>query len=229
MPPNDDDDRPGGAWLPTETRSRSSLSWYRRKPTSVEIKATTPEAQCQLHRQEHGDDILVIEEKHHRYMVIVVDARGNWIVNEQRGDADIYAIPGDGELLSPFSGYCDEENDPYAAAQRHVTSVLSVTPEQSSVVREEPWVDQYGLPYGKPPTDSQWIFLGRYRTMAKHGGAFVYSYLHRHHDGVKQFTKPGVVSMRTSDLQQALLKGRFQELAGTATVSLALQHFAAGG
>jgi hypothetical protein len=196
------DSLPGGAWIPPDPRHL----WYNHHPR-VEIVATTADAECQL----HDNNILVLEPKHHRYMVAVVDEAGNWEVARKTGGPDTHAIPG-GTLLTPFVGTI--ERDPFAAAQARV---------QDDKTDHTFSVDEYGLPYGNVPTglEDQWTFLGRYRSMAQHGGGFTYCYLYRQAAAVVKEE----VTMTTDELRQALLEGRFQEIAGAATMSLALQHY----
>ena len=102
----------------------------------------------------------------------------------------------------------------------------------------KPMVDEYGLLVGTVPEEetSDWVFLGRYRTMANRGGGFVYAYLLR--NAVPLVEGGGTESYQTSgdDESQRLLRlskdatlqalqtGKFQEIKWAATMSLAVQQ-----
>lgn len=99
-------------------------------------------------------------------------------------------------------------------------------------------LDEYGLLLGTVPHDeaSSWIFLGKYRAMANRGGGFVYSYLLKDSvplvdgGGTSGFVNSGDAEVQDlhllslSEVKDAVMQGRFQEVKWAATVALGLLH-----
>ena len=98
-------------------------------------------------------------------------------------------------------------------------------------------IDQHGLAIGEVPDEEKdWVFLGRYRTAANRGGGWIFSYLLKDavpilpNGGTEQFKGMGddesqVIHMLSlSDVEQMVIKGRFQEVKWAATIALSLLH-----
>mmetsp|Transcript_5949 Transcript_5949/g.13017 ORF Transcript_5949/g.13017 Transcript_5949/m.13017 type:complete len:330 (-) Transcript_5949:1580-2569(-) len=95
------------------------------------------------------------------------------------------------------------------------------------------------LPDGQVPraeSDSDWIFLGRYRTAANRGGGFLYSYLLKNAvplvtgGGTLEYSGSGddeqqqILYLNEVELVEAVSYGRFQEVKWAATFALSLLH-----
>lgn len=154
-----------------------------------------------------------------------------------------YAIPG--TTLAPVGGYINNKETPFDAARREVYEELGVgsTVTQQNMNDSNPFVsaevrvDEFGLAVGDTTdTEPDWVFLGKYRTMANRGGGFIYSYLLKNavsiaeQGGTVQYAKFGddeAQSLRTLSLdetREAVVQGKFQEVKWAATLSLALLH-----
>lgn len=101
--------------------------------------------------------------------------------------------------------------------------------EQSSSRKPTPNVDS--------GSDSDWVFLGRYRTAANRGGGFLYSYLLK--NAVPLLPGGGTIDyvgatgddesqtilyLTEAEVMEALSYGKFQEVKWTASFALAMLH-----
>jgi len=104
-------------------------------------------------------------------------------------------------------------------------------------------IDDYNLAEGDIPhhhdtdtVDSDWIFLGRYRSAANRGAGFVYTYFLQNavpllpNGGTSHFLPTGddevqtIQVLTTNEIQQAVMEGQFQEVKWTTTYALSLLH-----
>jgi hypothetical protein len=99
-------------------------------------------------------------------------------------------------------------------------------------------VDEYNLAIGDidDDQDDDWIFLGRYRSAANRGAGFAYTYLLKNavpllnNGGTPEFKSTGddeyqkIRLLSKSEIQSALITGKFQEIKWTTTYALSLLH-----
>jgi len=90
-------------------------------------------------------------------------------------------------------------------------------------------------------SDSDWIFLGRYRTAANRGGGFLYSYLLKNAvpllhgggtsnyvGGTGDFESQTIMHLTEAEVMDALADGKFQEVKWAASFALAMLHLKDG-
>lgn len=186
-----------------------------------------------------------MQEERDHVNVAVYTKGGKFLLFQQRK----YAIPG--VTLSPVGGFIDDKETPFDAARREVVEELGVGSRHTAQLLKRETkgkkfsipvgkikVDEYDLAIGDVPLEeqSQWVFLGRYRTAANRGGGFLYTYLLVdaipvvESGGTQQYIGRGdseeqtLISMSKGDVASALLQGRFQEAKWTATLSLSLLY-----
>lgn len=154
--------------------------------------------------------------------------------------------------MSLVGGFINDGETPFDAARREVVEELGMgsTHTAKLLKKNKPPdkgkqddafqipLDEFGLAQGKVPLEeqSQWFFLGRYRTAANRGGGFVYTYLLMdaipvvETGGTAEYLRTGdeeeqkLVSMALNEVTKALVNAEFQEVKWTATLSLALMH-----
>jgi 8-oxo-dGTP pyrophosphatase MutT (NUDIX family) len=159
--------------------------------------------------------------------------------------------------LSPVGGFINDGETPFDAARREVVEELGMGSKHTAKLlkKKKPpekgkqddafeiptgdiVLDEFGLAQGTVPHDeqSQWRFLGRYRTAANRGGGFLYTYLLMdavpvvETGGTAEYLRTGdeeeqkLVSMTLNEVTKALTNAEFQEVKWTATLSLALMH-----
>lgn len=194
-----------------------------------------------------------IQEERNAVNVAVQTTENQWLVFETQK----YAIPG--KTLSPVGGFINDGESPWEAARREVweelgvgSTVTKADMEQGTALQESkeskanPFgvdigvnvpVDEHGLAKGiVPEAEPDWIFLGRYRTMANRGGGFLYAYFLKNAvplvegGGSSVFSSHGdyesqkFMSLKNVEMKKALENGDFQEVKWALTHSLALQH-----
>lgn len=107
-----------------------------------------------------------------------------------------------------------------------------------------PVFDKFGLLDGSSnmarqtamPEDTDWIFLGRYRTAANRGGGFLYSFLLKNavplipgggtveYQGTGDGEAQQILYLSKEEVMKAISEGRFQEIKWAATFALAMLH-----
>ena len=166
----------------------------------------------------------------------------------QQIGGDIYALPQKDtksdktktKLWSPLIGKflwqnSDDDISPWRLAQQTVNEAIGILDESKENPQQQQQqlaLDDYGLPDGHVPSGNEefWKFLGRYRTMARHGGGFVYAYLY-HEKITHQLmeatasTNPSILRLSTDAIQNGLQNGNFVDLGAVTTISLALQKY----
>ena len=217
------------------------------------VVAETSLAKCEVYHQPNGEDHIVFEEQDVIH-IVVVDTRDRvWILHHQNGKdskgqrqshherSPYFAVPVMKNQIrySPVMGYSTNSNEaPWYAAHRIVAQVLGVLPKTTThtdtsmtrVVLDENGIKDGSIPGTKDnaynEVNSDWIFLGRHRTMADRGGGFVYSYLLRNVPGSPSDTNasPETVALSKEEVQHALQNGQFTDARGIASVTLALLH-----
>lgn len=212
-------------------------TWNSPRTVGKIIVAETPFARCDLHevKSEDGSSIIsdwLFLEERDAINAVVVDAAGNFIVFKQKK----YAI--EGETLSPVGGFIDDGETPYAAAKREVREELGlVSPRSLGMIegRKNKNTDS-GEDGSVTDGDTDWIFLGKYRTMANRGGGHLYSYLIKNAvaieegGGTDKYIGTGddesqkVLHLTEKDVMAALKLGEFKEVKWAATLSLSLLH-----
>ena len=183
-----------------------------------------------------------------------VVASGSGRQQQQQSGGDIYALPQKdtkrsdktttSKLWSPLIGKffwqnTDDDTSPWQIAQETVNAAIGILDEPNDNDKNENSqqqlaLDDDGLPDGRSAIPSSkeefWKFLGRYRTMARHGGGFVYAYLY-HGKITHQLTEataktnPSILRLSTDAIQNGLQNGNFVDLGAVATISLALQKY----
>lgn len=202
----------------------------------------------------HASRPIDFQEERDAVNVAVRTKEGEWLVFE----TNKYAIPG--KTLSPVGGFINDGETPWEAARREVWEELGVGSEiskremgegqnllKSKESKENPFgtknginvpIDEHGLAKGDTPgIESDWIFLGRYRTMANRGGGFLYAYflknavtLANEDDGSVAGNPNGdvesqeLIKLTNVKLREAIENGDFQEVKWALTLSLALQR-----
>jgi ADP-ribose pyrophosphatase YjhB (NUDIX family) len=239
-------------YAPTGTTYRGT-PWSNERTISVKTIGETKFARCDVHtvRSEDGksiiDDWLFMEEMD-AVNVAVVTENGNFVVFEQGK----YAIPG--STLSPVGGFVNAGEAPWESAKREVMEELGLGSRKSleqmknvggtipdrtafSAAPKMPrTVDQFNLAKGDVSDDSDWIYLGRYRTAANRGAGFLYTYLLKNavpilpDGGTVKFISSGddekqvVRFLPIKEAEERTLNGEFQEIKWAATHALALMH-----
>ena len=110
------------------------------------------------------------------------------------------------------------------------------------IPKQKRTVDEYNLAMGgiddndDQDDDEDWIFLGRYRSAANRGAGFAYTYLLKNavpllkNGGTPEFKSTGddeyqkIKLLSKTDIQSALIAGKFQEVKWTTTYALSLLH-----
>lgn len=136
------------------------------------------------------------------------------------------------------------ENTPLSSSSLGVKDIAEIIANDAIPVA----VDEYGLlveqsSWGKATPnvdsgfDSDWVFLGRYRTAANRGGGFLYSYLLK--NAVPLLPGGGTINyvgatgddesqtilyLTEAEVMEALSDGKFQEVKWTASFALAMLH-----
>jgi 8-oxo-dGTP pyrophosphatase MutT (NUDIX family) len=90
-------------------------------------------------------------------------------------------------------------------------------------------------------SDSDWIFLGRYRTAANRGGGYLYSYLlinavpllsgggtSTYVGGTGDYESQTILHLTKAEVIEALSEGKFQEVKWAASFALAILHLKEG-
>jgi hypothetical protein len=114
------------------------------------------------------------------------------------------------------------------------------------IPKQKRTVDEYNLAIGgiddnndqdvDDDEDEDWIFLGRYRSAANRGAGFAYTYLLKNavpllkNGGTPKFKSTGddeyqkIKLLSKTEIQSALIAGKFQEVKWTTTYALSLLH-----
>jgi len=191
------DDRGGGAWVPSHHHGWHNPDYSVNNGhdySSRRLSTKSAERSCFVHtvKTEPGQtsDWLFLEVNSDQVMVAIVlqdndtnNQQQHWIVTQQQQ----YAIPGS-TLTTPLHSRIRQEEAPFAAAQRVAWTALEL-PNDELVTTPIPIVmDQYNLADGSIPEEQttmmlkshnmlEWTFLGRYRNLADAGGGFTFTYL----------------------------------------------------
>jgi len=186
---------------------------------------------------------LLSQEERDAINVAVYTHEGKFLVFQQRK----YAIPG--ETWSPVGGFIEDGESPFDAARREVWEELGMGSRQSKETfskdkKKTPFgrvvdvtLDEFGMPEGTVPEEEpDWVFLGRYRTMANRGGGFLYAYLVMNAvplvegGGTATYNRRGddesqkLLFLSKEEARQAIQQHKFQEVKWAATMSLSLSH-----
>ncbi len=232
------------------------MPWKSSRTVSKTTLGETEFARCEVHsvRKEDGsgviDDWIFIEEMD-AVNVAVITADLKFAMFEQSK----YAIPG--TTLSPVGGFVDGGEAPWESARREVMEELGLgSPKTLQAMREAGYEsldertgknifnmipkmprteDKYGLAVGDTDAnDTNWVFLGRYRTAANRGGGFVYTYLLKNaypilpNGGTPGFRSSGddeAQALRLLSIDEVAQRiDDFQEIKWAATMSMSMLH-----
>lgn len=190
------------------------------------------------------NDWLFMEEMDAVNVAVVTD-EGKFVVFEQMK----YGIPG--KTLSPVGGFVDSGEAPWESARREVMEELGLgsrlTLQQMesagggiSAFAKSPKVerklDEFGLAVGDVTGDSDWVYLGYYRTAANRGGGFIYTYLLKNavpilpNGGTQKFQMTGddeiqfIKFLSLQEAEESTRDGKFKEIKWAATFALSLLH-----
>ena len=230
--------------------------WSNERTVSKITLGQTPFARCDVHsvRSEDGKTVIndwIFMEERDAVNVAVQTAEGKFAVFRQHK----YAIPG--ETLSPVGGFIDDGETPFEAARREVLEELGFGSAKTRerlesgeefifIGKKRPggniMVDSNGLAGGavEAGEETDWVFLGSYRTMANRGGGFIYTYLLKNAVPLKEgagtatFQGEGddesqkIFFMGEDEISRAVVEGAFKEVKWAATMSLSLLHLQTG-
>jgi ADP-ribose pyrophosphatase len=175
---------------------------------AVTTVASSSFARCQLHsvRRPDGstvDNWIFFDERPHVNVLVRTHVDRRFVVFRQSK----YALPHG--TLAPVGGFVEDGETPAAAAKRELQEELGLV-------------------------SMAWRELGSYMTSANRGGGRVHSYFAdsavpapSHHAHSRALVSDDaeaqrIVRLTRTDLQDALLAGRFGEVKWTATIALAL-------
>ena len=233
--------------------------WKNERTVDVTTLAETKFARCDVHTvaSEDGESMVndwIFMEEMDAVNVIVQDQSGKFPVFKQGK----YAIPG--ETFSPVGGFVDNGEAPWESARREVIEELGLGSRKTldtirnqisssnhqytdhkaafaAIPKIHKSLDSFGLAVGDTmPEETDWVFLGRYRTAANRGGGFIYTYLLKkavpvvENGGTSNFQITGddeaqeIHFLTYDELQSRLKDGLFQEVKWAATIALALLH-----
>ena len=245
--------------LYTQNGTYKGTPWKNERTIDVKTVAETKFARCDVHtvRSEDGINMVndwIFMEEMDAVNVLVRDQHNKFALFKQKK----YAIPG--ETYSPVGGFVDQGEAPWESARREVMEELGLgsrkTLEEMKKVmlssqihitdtklafklipKTEKSTDSFGLAVGDTiDEDTDWVFLGRYRTAANRGGGFIYTYLLKNavpiaeNGGKANFVSQGddedqeIHFLTYDELQSHVRSGMFQEVKWAATIALALLH-----
>jgi hypothetical protein len=194
------------------------------------IVAETASAACEIHP--NGQLMLQVQDI---VQIVVVDTQENvWLVRVPSDDPKLLAVPtsaGVDYMYEPASGYLEPQTRkaPWHVAQRIVLQTFGLDPIPWSSIQKGPLVlDEFGLLQGAIPSaeeQSDWIFLGRHVHSSERGGGFVYMYLVRNAPAVSFQGSPNLIPMTPSQVQEALLEGKFPDARSVATMTMGLLKY----
>ena len=237
------------------TGSYTANTWRSDRTVDVLTVADSKFARCDVHSvlSEDGNKVVndwIFLEERDAVNVAVYTEEKKLIVFEQKK----YAIPG--STLSPVGGFIDEDESPWEAARREVLEELGLGSRRTlEMIMTAPnetdfkvdflqvidtnsiVIDEEGLAVGEVPyQETDWVFLGRYRTAANRGGGWIYTYTLKNavpilpHGGTNNFKGIGddelqdIHILPLSDVRERLLHGQFKEVKWTATIALSLLY-----
>jgi len=244
-------------------------TWHTSQTISVETLGETAFAKCDIHTLSDGkstiNDWLFLEEVD-AVNIIVQTIDGKFVVFNQYK----YAIPGStlspvggfiDEGESPLTSAKREVLEELGLGSKSTAQLVKDTKGDNenlhnldvqsisnlivndANVNDPPIVDEYGLLDGqskRTSDDTDWVFLGRYRTAANRGGGFLYSYLLKNaiplvpnggttkYQGSGDNEKQEIQYLSEEEVMNALSKGGFQEVKWAATFALAMLHIKDG-
>eukprot|EP00543_Licmophora_paradoxa_P013061 CAMPEP_0202472514 /NCGR_PEP_ID=MMETSP1360-20130828/88032_1 /ASSEMBLY_ACC=CAM_ASM_000848 /TAXON_ID=515479 /ORGANISM="Licmophora paradoxa, Strain CCMP2313" /LENGTH=288 /DNA_ID=CAMNT_0049099035 /DNA_START=237 /DNA_END=1104 /DNA_ORIENTATION=- len=231
--------------------------WKTEQTLGRVLLGETPFARCDVHsvmlpnNKKIINDWIFMEERD-AVNVAVYTKEGKFLTFQQKK----YAIPG--ETLSPVGGFINNGESPFDAARREVWEELGVgsertkeilanggTLEKSAETKDSPFGtssqqvahDQHGLLKGDAtPDEPDWVYLGKYRTMANRGGGFIYTYLVVNAvplvegGGTAAHLSRGDAEdqqlklLSKEETLEAVMDGKFQEIKWAGTMALGLLH-----
>ena len=256
--------------LPKPGTAYRGKTWHTSQTISVETLGETAFAKCDIHTvlSEDGkstiDDWLFLEEVN-AVNIIVQTIDNQFVVFNQYK----YAIPGStlspvggfiDEGESPLTSAKREVLEELGLGSKNTAQLIkekkgnnkNLYLDAQSIsnlivndanVNDPPILDDYGLLDGqikRATDDTDWVYLGRYRTAANRGGGFLYSYLLKNaiplvpnggttkYQGSGDNEKQEIQYLSEEEVMDALSKARFQEVKWAATFALAMLHIKNG-
>lgn len=240
------------------TGAYTGTLWKTNETVGKKLLGETPYARCDVHSVMAPDGKSIVNdwifmEERNAVNVAVVTKEGKFLVFQQYK----YAIPG--VTYSPVGGFINNGESPFDAARREVQEELGVGSKQtlsflkaggklslSKETKANPFGtagnsverDEFGLAQGDVPKQERenWVYLGRYRTMANRGGGFLYSYLLMNavplvpDGGTPKYLSTGdaesqkLLLLSKKEIAKAVARGDFKEIKWAATMSLSLLH-----
>jgi hypothetical protein len=193
------------------------------------IVAETAMAACEIHPT--GQLMLQVQDI---VQIVVMDTQENlWLVQVPSNDPKLLAVPTNAGVdykYEPASGYLEpypNRKAPWQVAQRIVLQTFGLDPSPWSSIQKVPLVlDEFGLLQGaihSAEEQNDWTFLGRHALSSERGGGFVYMYLVRNVLVPSvSFQSPNLISWTMSQVQEALLQGKFPDARSVATMTMGL-------
>ena len=256
--------------LPKPGTAYKGKTWHTSQTISVETIGETKFAKCDIHTviSEDGkstiDDWLFLEEVDAVNIIVQTIDNQFVIFNQYK-----YAIPGStlspvggfiDEGESPLTSAKREVLEELGLGSKQTAQLVKDTKGDNenlhldvqsisnivvndAHVNDPPIVDDYGLLDGQSKStsdDTDWVYLGRYRTAANRGGGFLYSYLLKNaiplvpnggttkYQGSGDDEKQEILYLSEEEVMNTLSKGRFQEVKWAATFALAMLHIKDG-
>jgi hypothetical protein len=195
------------------------------------IVAETATAACEIHPS--GQLMLQVQDI---VQIVVVDTQEHlWLVRVPSDDPKLLAVPTNAGVdykYEPASGYLEPQTrkGPWYVAQRIVLQTFGLDPIPWSSIQKVPLaLDEFGLLQGaihSAEEQSDWTFLGRHVHSSERGGGFVYMYLvHNIQVPVVSSQSPNMKSWTISEVQEALLQGKFPDARSVATMTMGLLKY----